>query len=379
MDRHWYHHHTNPWCLHLFLSLFIIKLRDYRCMLAKILIRSHRTRIYAARLVSRCLTTDDKADPTAWIPPERPLIGDQRPYAVPPVDKEEEEELQQLQKEIDRLDEAEKQQDEGSWWDDAPGEEDLSSQKSESLTVLDKQEKETKPIPNLDQDSGIDWMKTRRRMLGEADGAAPIMQGQIAGLRRHEDLFKVEVLHHTLLSKDEIATIMESLGGQDIVVIYDDPHNARFGHEMARILVTASRPSQMKILADTLVRQMRLRKLQEVGVFGAKQGPEGNVDSNWMMVDCRNFVVHIMEEQMRKDLNFEALWTGKDELYNLDFNDEDAVDRYVAANPPPPTYGMAGFNWNERYRELQKHNWSTLPPRPKSANKRTRKKKGKRR
>jgi ribosomal silencing factor RsfS len=156
---------------------------------------------------------------------------------------------------------------------------------------------------------------------------------------------------------------MEKLGGQNIVVVYDDPHERRFGGAIARVLVTAPRPSQLKIMADTLVRHMRQRKLQECDVFAAKEGPEGDEASNWMVVDCRNFVVHIMEEQMRNDLNLEELWSGNDPLHRVNFYDEDEVDEYVAAHPVPETYGKPVFDWEARFRELQKNRW-TAPHKP---------------
>ena len=185
----------------------------------------------------------------------------------------------------------------------------------------------------------------------------------LPGKARHEELFDVDVIHHTLLKKDEIATILTSLGGTDVKVIYDDPHNQRMGGAMGMIIVTASRPSQIRILADTLVLQMRRRKLQQVDVFGAMQGPEGTEDSNWMVVDCRNFVVHILGPNTRKALNLEAMWSGKDGLHNVPFYDDDAVEDYVAANPVPEDYGAQVFDWDEKFRELQKNRW-TAPHKP---------------
>eukprot|EP00977_Amphora_coffeiformis_P013557 scaffold3586_cov164-Amphora_coffeaeformis.AAC.8 len=358
-------------------------------MLAKALSQSQRAG--GARLLAvclrRCLSTD-KTDMTGWIPPNRPLIGDQSPYHHHNIDeKNEEEELRQLQKEIDKLEQGETNEDE-SLRSDAQStlaaaaedvvdeeeelrrlqqeidqlavdeEEELKRLKKE-IEKIDQEEKKKKEMPIIDEDASVDWLQTRRRMMGEQAGLAANMPGAA----RHETLFEVEVKHHTLFRKDEIATIMTSLGGTDIKVIFDNPKERRMGGAMGMILVTVSRPSQIRILADTLVRQMRHRKLEEVDVFGAKQGPEGDETSLWMVVDCHNYIVHILEEQMRQALNLEDVWSGKDPLHRVNWKDEDAVDDYVTAYPVPDNFGVSQFDWDHRFRELQKNRW-TAPHKP---------------
>ena len=80
------------------------------------------------------------------------------------------------------------------------------------------------------------------------------------------------------------------------------------------------------------MRNLKARKLHERGVIGASQGVEGGqdiftnkhsrnrarrngamnssgkMDDDWMVVDCENIHVHIMEEATRKCLNIEGLW-----------------------------------------------------------------------
>jgi ribosomal silencing factor RsfS len=294
------------------------------------LLQSQRRRLptTALRYVS-----GEKSDVTDWIPPNRPLVGDQQHGAAAAAALEAENaELQRMQKEIDQLD---------------------------------------NPTIVQDEDTSVDWLATRKKMLGGGGLEA------IKGLSRHEDLVDVAVKHHTLLSKDEIVQVLDSLGGLDIKVIYDNPLERRMGGNMGMILATASRASQMRILADTLVRQMRLRKLQDVDVFGAQQGPEGTEESNWMVVDCRNFVVHIMDDHMRRMINLEGLWSGKDPLPTVSFYDDDAVEDYVAAHPVPEKYGAPVFDWDNRFRELQKNRWMA-PHNPVEEGMKRPKKKGRR-
>lgn len=97
------------------------------------------------------------------------------------------------------------------------------------------------------------------------------------------------------------------------------------------LLVTGRNFSHIRVLADSIVRNLKARKLHERGVVGAMQGAEGGqdifsnkrsrnrasrnginasgkVDDDWMVVDCDNIHVHILEETTRKCLNIEGLW-----------------------------------------------------------------------
>lgn len=326
-----------------------------------------RGRLLVPRFACRCFSTDKKPDRTEWVPPDRPLIGDQLPlhrHNFDREDKDEEEELRRLQEEIDRLEQVETREGRSLTSNEtrsatALDEEEELRLLQEEIDKIDDEEKNSKEIPLTGVNSPVDWLQTRRGRMGDQSGLA----ASIPGAARHEDLFDVEVKHHTLFRKDEIATILDSLGGTDIKVIYDNPHDRRMGGAMGMILVTASRPSQIRILADTLVRQMRRRKLEEVDVLAAQQGPEGDEASQWMVVDCRNFVVHIFEEKIRQALNLDDVWSGKDPLHSVDFHDEDAVDAYVEAHPVPGMYGVTQFEWDGRFRELQKNRW-TAPHKP---------------
>ena len=315
---------------------------------------------------------DNQTSSDAWIPPNRPLIGDQMPYYdktslgksdASNDDEEEEEELRRLQLEIDRLDAEE------TFKPSSPTTSTLSSSiqnidEAEELRIIqdeiakleeEESRSQKKKRVVVDEDTSVDWLRTRRQVLGQKETA---FTATIPGAAGHEDLFEVEVKHHTLLKRGEIVTIMDALGGQDIKVIYDNPKERRMGGAMGMILVTATRSSHMRIMADTLVRHMRRRKLQEVDVLGAKHGPEGQEDSNWMVVDCRSFIVHIFDEKIRQGLNFDAIWSGEDPLHRLDHSDEEAVEDYVAAYPVPDIYTAPSFDWDERFRELQKNRWT---------------------
>jgi hypothetical protein len=68
------------------------------------------------------------------------------------------------------------------------------------------------------------------------------------------------------------------------------------------------------------------------------------IDDDWMVVDCGNIHVHILEDTTRQCLNLEGLWDLSDpnsegsKLRRINFDNEDEVDTYVAENPVPDEY-----------------------------------------
>ena len=180
------------------------------------------------------------------------------------------------------------------------------------------------------------------------------------------------VLKHTLLTRDEIRRLLQRLGGTDVCIVLDNPVVGRFGHgTMGQILVTGPTASQLLKMADALVRNLRRRDLQECDVVGAQLGVEGNETSDnndWLVVDCRNYVVHLQTPGMRSAVNLQALWTGDDPLYKLDSYDEDAVDEYVAKHPTPLEYDTDASStlsfvqsFDSRLRALQKNRRKEAP------------------
>jgi ribosomal silencing factor RsfS len=217
-----------------------------------------------------------------------------------------------------------------------------------------------------DGDVGVDWLQNRRQALNNtAIDMLPPSQAQSL----KDDLAEIPVKMHALLTKDEIAGCLESLGGRDITIILDDPHHRRMGGAMGIIVVTASTQTQMRVLADTLVRQMRRRKLQEVNVLGAQFGPEGtnsttSSDDTWFVVDCRNYIVHFQDEWTRDAVDLKGLWSGKDSLHRIDPSDEDQIEAYIAKNPAPSGFGRSTFELDETMKQLQKSRWTTAPHKP---------------
>jgi ribosomal silencing factor RsfS len=278
----------------------------------------------------------EKPEFSEWIPPDRPLTGDQgQSHLFPNIQDQNREEGEDDEEwELRRIE--------------------------EELRLIEQQEesaKETKLDASIDADPHVDWLKTRRSVLGQ-EGLDMMTPSE--AVARKQEMSDIPVKEHTLLSKKEIATCLDALGGRDITVVLDNPKKRRMGGPNGMVFVTVSSNSQMRSLADALVRQMRRRKLQEVGVLGAELGPEGNDDASetWMVVDCMNYIVHFQDEKTRKALDLEGLWSGKDKLHNLNTMDEDACDAYVAENPVPDNYGVISSDWDETLKRLQKNRWT---------------------
>lgn len=277
-------------------------------------------------------SNDDLAQ---WIPPDRPLVGDKgsshlyRHQEVDEVEEEmdEEEELRRLELELQLEGERQKQQ------------------ATQATTTTEEP---------------VDWLKTRRSKLSEG---VDMLTPDRGASKKFLDS-DVEVIQHTLLTKDEITSCLTAMGGKDITYLPNTP-DRRMGATTGMLIVTGSTPAQILLLADTLVRQLKRRDLGDVGVVGARYGAEGSEDKfdTWRAVDCLNFVVHILDANTRKSLNLEALWSGNDPVLHVNINDDDAVDEYVAANPVPEGYSPNSHDWSTSIAQMERNRW-IVPHRP---------------
>mmetsp|Transcript_8442 Transcript_8442/g.18184 ORF Transcript_8442/g.18184 Transcript_8442/m.18184 type:complete len:568 (-) Transcript_8442:949-2652(-) len=211
-----------------------------------------------------------------------------------------------------------------------------------------------------------DWLAARRSRLGQdTDNTAAKPVGMLtptdADAARELDS-EIPVIEHTLLTADEIKVSLSALGAEDIVVIHPEAgHNGTNGLGVdGLVLVTGRSVTHLRVMAESIVRNLRARGLQRLGVVGAQLGAEGGedigttrrnqrrsggiansrLDDGWMLVDCGNYVVHLQDETTRRDIDLEGLWAGEEgrKLRSIDISNEDEVDDYVANNPVPDEY-----------------------------------------
>ena len=211
---------------------------------------------------------------------------------------------------------------------------------------------------------GPNWLKTRQAKLRDDSSVltpANMMLPSEAEKRRSLDS-SIPVIPHTLLSSREIISCLSSLGGEDIKVITpDEKTKAALGWD-GLIVATGSSNAHIRVMAEAIVKNLRLRDLASKGVVGAMHGAEGgdnegsstyrqrktgrgfNKEDGWMIVDCRNYVVHIQDEMTRTSIDLEALWSpgerGKEGrlLRQVSSLNDEQADEYVAKTPIPEEY-----------------------------------------
>jgi len=226
-------------------------------------------------------------------------------------------------------------------------------------------------------DDTIDWLEARRSRLKQSDGSqsvdttsSQLMTPDDAERYRHKKS-QIEIIPFTLFTSSELSSSLSAQGGMDIriidVVDYDDLYGVGMGCSHLMV-VTGRNSSHIRVMADSIVRNLKARKLNERGIVGATKGVEGGtdifsnkrnraraskngitntsarIDDDWMVVDCGNIHVHILEETTRKCINIESLWdlanpnSEGSKLRRVDGANDDDVDTYVAENPVPEEY-----------------------------------------
>ena len=94
---------------------------------------------------------------------------------------------------------------------------------------------------------------------------------------------------------------LDDLKAQDILVL-DIREISDFAHWF--IIATASSSRNAKAISNKLIESLKLQKQNLVGV-------EGQDDSEWILVDCGDVVVNIMQQETREFYDLESLWGEK--------------------------------------------------------------------
>lgn len=191
------------------------------------------------------------------------------------------------------------------------------------------------PEEQNDFDNAVDWLQARRSRL-ESDKRMPtqMLTPEEAASFRHENSH-IHIKPYTLFTTAEISISLSAQGGTDIRIIDTSDYDSLYGVSLGcnhLMIVTGRNSSHIRVLAESVVRNLKDRKLHERGIVGAMQGAEGGqdifsnkpsrnrasrngqtnlsskVDDDWMVVDCGNIHVHILESVTRKCLNIESLW-----------------------------------------------------------------------
>ena len=94
---------------------------------------------------------------------------------------------------------------------------------------------------------------------------------------------------------------LDDLNAQNILVL-DIREISDFAHWF--IIATASSSRNAKAISNKLIESIKLHNHNLVGV-------EGQDDSEWILVDCGDVVVNIMQQETREFYDLESLWGEK--------------------------------------------------------------------
>lgn len=69
------------------------------------------------------------------------------------------------------------------------------------------------------------------------------------------------------------------------------------------IIASATSSRHAKSLLDKLVVDIKSKDIDIIGI-------EGKAESGWVLVDCGDLVIHIMQQDVREFYDLEGLWGG---------------------------------------------------------------------
>jgi ribosome-associated protein len=95
-----------------------------------------------------------------------------------------------------------------------------------------------------------------------------------------------------------IITALEELKALDIVII-DVKRLTSVADSM--IICTGTSNRHVRSIADNVVEKVKLKKVKPLGV-------EVDQDSEWILIDFVNIVVHVMQQKTRDFYGLEKLW-----------------------------------------------------------------------
>lgn len=168
---------------------------------------------------------------------------------------------------------------------------------------------------------------------------------------------EIPVIPRKLLSEAEVVQAMESLGGMDIKVI-SVVGKGNLDTE-AMVFISGRSGGHLRRMADTLVYALKKRKIGEREAPGVT-GAEGYDCDDWMIVDCGNLIVHLMDPLQRKALDLETHWSSDNwqqvtmPVTTSEAGWEAAYEKVVDAHPVAEAYDPFKDDNEKRERELRR-------------------------
>mmetsp|Transcript_87690 Transcript_87690/g.175419 ORF Transcript_87690/g.175419 Transcript_87690/m.175419 type:complete len:275 (-) Transcript_87690:233-1057(-) len=156
-----------------------------------------------------------------------------------------------------------------------------------------------------------------------------------------EEEYEIPVKLGKLLESDEVVRLLESNGALDIKVIKIP--DSRLDNIDEMVLATGRAATHLRRLAIMVVGALKKRGLSETIAPGVT-GAEGQDCDDWMIVDCGNFAVQLMDAHTRRSLNLEEHWKNLNAVIvphaGTAEEREDRIDSMTAAMPVPDDYNV---------------------------------------
>lgn len=95
--------------------------------------------------------------------------------------------------------------------------------------------------------------------------------------------------------------VLEDLKAQNILIL-DIKDISDFAYWF--IIATASSSTNAKAISNKLLESIKLSNYHVIGI-------EGQEDSEWILVDCGDVIVNIMQQDTREFYDLEGLWGEK--------------------------------------------------------------------
>lgn len=152
----------------------------------------------------------------------------------------------------------------------------------EPATILDNKE---------EGDSSWSWGWTPPARAKLADGDNSSASGLESGA------YEIPVEVGKLLESHEVVQLLESHGAVNVETV--PITDARLESIEEMIFATGRAPTHLRRLASRIVGSLKTRQLSK-SVAPGVTGAEGRDCDDWMLVDCGNLVVHLMDSHTRR-------------------------------------------------------------------------------
>lgn len=153
--------------------------------------------------------------------------------------------------------------------------------------------------------------------------------------------YTIPVIEGILLTPDEVKLYLEAQGAEDVVLLELPTPLVNI---TSFVIATGRSLKHLRKLSEAIVIAFKERQVK-----GKKAGMavEGGRDDDWQLVDCHEFLVHLMLRDTRKALDIESHWSGKERpqlpVKRSEAEYEAAFSKLLEEHPLPDNYADQSY------------------------------------